>query len=91
MIGLYGPRAAPFTEKVARGLALKKLEFELVEPESPEDYRRWNPETAQLPVIDIDGEGFLLREVAPGVSVEEVREVTAAPLRVADDVREMTF
>jgi 3-oxoacid CoA-transferase subunit B len=44
-----------------------------------------------LAVIDIDSEGFLLREVAPGVSVEEVRQVTAAPLRVADDVREMTF
>jgi 3-oxoacid CoA-transferase subunit B len=44
-----------------------------------------------LAVIDVDREGFLLREVAPGVSVEEVRQVTAAPLRVADDVREMTF
>ncbi len=42
-------------------------------------------------MIDIDSEGFLLREVAPGVSVEEVRQVTAAPLRVADDVREMAF
>ncbi|MBW2713582.1 MAG: succinyl-CoA--3-ketoacid-CoA transferase, partial [Deltaproteobacteria bacterium] len=44
-----------------------------------------------LAVIDIDSEGFLLREVAPGVTVEEVIEVTDAPLRVADDVREMTF
>jgi 3-oxoacid CoA-transferase subunit B len=44
-----------------------------------------------LSVIDIDREGFLLRELAPGVSAEEVRQVTAAPLRVADDVREMTF
>ena len=44
-----------------------------------------------LAVIDVDREGFLLREVAPGVSVEEVRQVTAAPLRVAEDVREMTF
>jgi 3-oxoacid CoA-transferase len=44
-----------------------------------------------LAVIDVDREGFLLREVAPGVSAEEVRQVTAAPLRVADDVREMAF
>ena len=56
MITLFGPRRAPFTEKVARGLALKKLEFALGEPESAEDYRRWNPESGLLPVIDIDGE-----------------------------------
>jgi 3-oxoacid CoA-transferase subunit B len=42
-------------------------------------------------VIDIDAEGFLLREVAPGVTVDDVRQTTAAPLRVAADVREMTF
>jgi 3-oxoacid CoA-transferase len=46
---------------------------------------------SDLAVIDIDREGFLLRELAPGVSAEEVRQVTAAPLRVADDVREMAF
>ena len=55
MITVYGPRNAPSTEKVRRGLALKKLEFELIEPESPEDYRRWNPETGLLPVMDLDG------------------------------------
>jgi acyl CoA:acetate/3-ketoacid CoA transferase beta subunit len=31
----------------------------------------------------------VLREVAPGVGVDEVRAVTAAPLRVGPDVREM--
>jgi glutathione S-transferase len=56
MITLYGPRASPFVEKVVRGLALKKLEFVLVEPESAEDYRRWNPATGTLPIIDLDGE-----------------------------------
>ena len=30
--------------------------FELVEPTSPADLRRWNPETGLLPVIEIDGE-----------------------------------
>jgi len=44
-----------------------------------------------LAVIDIDREGFLLREVAPGVSVDQVKQVTNAPLRVADNVCEMTF
>ncbi len=41
--------------------------------------------------IDVDGEGFVVREIAPGVGIDDVREATAAPLRVAADVREMTF
>jgi len=41
--------------------------------------------------IDIDAEGFLLRELAPGLNVEAVKAATAAPLRVAGDVREMQF
>jgi 3-oxoacid CoA-transferase len=41
--------------------------------------------------IDIDDGGFLLREIAPGLVVDDVRAATGAPLRVARDVREMTF
>ncbi len=44
-----------------------------------------------LAVIDVDADGFILREVAPGVSIDDVRGVTAATLRVAGDVREMEF
>lgn len=55
-ITLYAPTPTPFTLKVELALRLKKLEYVLVEPESPEDYRRWNPETGLLPLIDIDGE-----------------------------------
>jgi 3-oxoacid CoA-transferase subunit B len=36
-------------------------------------------------------DGFLLREVAPGLRVDDVRAATGAPLRVAPDVSEMTF
>jgi len=42
-------------------------------------------------VVDLDDRGFVLREVAPGVSADEVRQVTAAPLRIAPDLREMDF
>jgi len=41
--------------------------------------------------IDVDAEGFLLRELAPGVTIDDVKEATAAPLRIAPDVREMRF
>ncbi|MDI9228915.1 hypothetical protein QMZ20_23425, partial [Serratia bockelmannii] len=34
---------------------------------------------------------FVLREYAPGVSIEEIRAKTAGALRVADDVREMVL
>ncbi len=52
---LFGPRVAPFTEKVRRGLVLKGVQFELREPETPEDYADWSPETGLLPVMRIDG------------------------------------
>lgn len=41
--------------------------------------------------IDVDAEGFLLRELAPGLTVDDIRAATGAPLRVAADVGEMTF
>ncbi len=44
-----------------------------------------------LALIQVDREGFVLKEVAPGVTVEEVQAATAAPLRVARDVKEMDF
>jgi glutathione S-transferase len=56
VITLYGPRQAPFTEKVRRALIYKGYEFDLVEPESPEDYKRWSPKTGMLPVLDLDGD-----------------------------------
>ncbi len=41
--------------------------------------------------IDVDADGFLLRELAPGLTVDDVKAATAAPLRVAGDVGEMQF
>jgi len=44
-----------------------------------------------LALIQIDQQGFLLRELAPGVSVSEVQAATAAPLRLAHDLKTMEF
>lgn len=44
-----------------------------------------------LALIQVDPQGFLLKELAPGVSLEEVRAATAAPLRLAPNLREMEF
>lgn len=57
-VTLYGPTEIPFTEKVRRALLYKRIPFEVVEPSSPEDYRRWNPSTGQLPVLEVDDEFY---------------------------------
>ena len=53
---LFGARLSPFVEKVARAMDLKGLRFELVPPRSPTDFKKWNPTTAKMPVLEIDGE-----------------------------------
>ncbi len=53
---LMGFRLSPFVEKVVRALAYKDLAFDLVEPASPFELRRWNPQTRKMPVLDVDGE-----------------------------------
>ncbi|MCB9738077.1 MAG: CoA transferase subunit B [Deltaproteobacteria bacterium] len=42
-----------------------------------------------LAVIDVDPRGFVLREIAPGTTVEEVRAKTGAPLLVDGEVTVM--
>src|ERR1700739_1036342 len=42
-----------------------------------------------LAVIDVTPQGLVLRERAPGVSVEEIKKATAAKLTVPDNVPEM--
>ena len=44
-----------------------------------------------LAYLEIEEGAFILRETAPGVSVEEIIEKTAGKLIVPDDVKEMTF
>ncbi len=45
----------------------------------------------ELAVIDVTAEGLVLRERAPGVSVEEIRKATAAKLTVPEKVLEIAF
>ena len=42
-----------------------------------------------IAVIDVTGEGLLLKEVAPEWTANEVQELTEVPLIIADDLKEM--
>ena len=42
-------------------------------------------------VIEVTPEGLLLKEVLPGLTPREVQNMTAAPLKVAKDLRELTL
>ena len=46
---------------------------------------------SNLGVFDIEAEGFVLRERAPGISVNEIMEATEGRLVVPDEVPEMQF
>jgi 3-oxoacid CoA-transferase subunit B len=46
---------------------------------------------SELAVIDVTPEGLVLRERAPGVSVEEIRTATAARLHIPENVPEMNL
>lgn len=46
---------------------------------------------SELAVIEVTPQGLVLRERAPGVSVEEIKKATAAKLAIPADVTEMKF
>jgi glutathione S-transferase len=98
-ITLYGPRTTPYTEKVRRALVLKGLDFALREPESPEDFKRWSPETGLLPVLTIDSELvsdstrilFRLDELYPKPPLLSSDPVVAAQQRQLEDWADESF
>lgn len=53
--------------------------------------RRVHLIVTEMAVIEPTDDGLLLREIAPDVSVDDVRAATEAPLRVADAVPTMAF
>jgi 3-oxoacid CoA-transferase subunit B len=46
---------------------------------------------SELAVIEVTPAGLVLKERAPGVSVDEIKNATAAPLTIPADVPEMSF
>lgn len=90
---VFGSRLSPFVEKVVRALKLKGFRISLVEPKSPADFKRWNPQTGKMPVLEIDGERvydstFILRrldELCPQPPLFEEDPVIAARQRFLED------
>ncbi len=92
-VKIYGSRLSPFVEKVIRGVQRKGLTFELIEPKSPTDLRKWNPQTGKMPVVDLNGERlfdstFILRkldQVVPKPALVSDDPVIAAHQRQLED------
>jgi glutathione S-transferase len=92
-VTIYGSRLSPFVEKVIRGVQRKGLAWELIEPKSPTDMKRWNPQTGKMPAADVAGERlydstFILRrldELAPEPPLVSGDPVTAAHQRQLED------
>ena len=58
---------------------------------SPPALRCVKSMVTDLAWLVIDANGFLLRELVQGPSIDDVKAATGAPLRVANDVCEMQF
>jgi glutathione S-transferase len=90
---LFGTRLSPFEEKVVRALHLKRIEYSLVEPRSPADFRRWNPQTGKMPVLEIAGtreydSTFILRRLetlVPDPPLYDADAAIAARQRFVED------
>ena len=44
-----------------------------------------------MAVIEVTDDGLVLKEFTPGWAPAEIQEQTGAKLKVADDIKEMTF
>jgi 3-oxoacid CoA-transferase B subunit len=83
-----GARVVVITYHTTRGLApklVRRCTYPLTAPGCVREI------VTDLAYLTVEPEGFVLRELAPGIDVERVRQLTGAPMRVAPDLREMTF
>jgi len=46
---------------------------------------------SEMAVIDVTPDGLLLRETAPGLTAVDVQKATEAPLRVAEDLKTISY
>jgi glutathione S-transferase len=92
-VQVFGSRLSPFVEKVVRALALKRIVHTLVDVRSPGDFKRWSPQTAKMPVLDVDGERtydstFILRKLdalVPSPPFFDADRTVAARQRFLED------
>jgi len=92
-VRMFGSRPSPFVEKVIRALQLKGISFEPVPVKSPSDFKRWNPQTGKMPVLEVGGERvydstFILRKLdewAPEPPLFSQDARTAARQRFLED------
>lgn len=92
-VRVFGSRLSPFVEKVVRALQLKGVRYDLVAPRLPTDFRRWNPQTGKMPVLDVDGartfdSTLILRrldELVPAPALFDADPATAARQRFLED------
>ena len=90
---LFGSRLSPFVEKVARALDLKRIPFEMVSPNGPRDFAKWNPQTGKMPVLEIGGQRlydstFILRDLDrrhPDPPLFSAEATAAAQQRMLED------
>lgn len=80
-VQLFGSRLSPFVEKVARVLEWKGVVFALVPPRKPSDFKRWNPRTGKMPVLDVDG----ARTFDSSVILRRIDELVPTPPLFARD------
>jgi glutathione S-transferase len=84
---------------VRRTLLLKGVDFQLREPNGPEDYKRWSPDTGLLPVLEIDGQRtadstdilFRLDELYPDPPLLSADPKIAALQRQLEDWADESF